>query len=166
VAMKAKTVTPAEQFKELLPRITTRELYGVAVAILNEGANRAENYADAASEAGAPREIAEEGLAFAVRFRGLWNFTCTLERCLASSLRRRTRAEVALGRREQRRGRGRGVLMGAATTGILAPLKVGDRIPYRMTAIGPTWLVVVEVLGPKSYVVEYPDGHREVLRDA
>jgi hypothetical protein len=75
MAAKAKTVTPAKQFAELLPKITTRELYGVAVAILCEGAARAENYADAAWADDAPREIAEEGLAFVRVFHGLWSWT-------------------------------------------------------------------------------------------
>jgi hypothetical protein len=72
MATKAKTVTPARQFKELLPKITTRELYGVALAIMSEGAARAENYADAAWADEAPREIAEEGLAFVTKFSDLW----------------------------------------------------------------------------------------------
>jgi hypothetical protein len=74
VATKAKTVAPAQQFAELLPKITTRELYGVAVAIMSEGAARAENYADAAWADEAPREIAEEGLAFVTKFSGLWSW--------------------------------------------------------------------------------------------
>jgi hypothetical protein len=74
VATKAKAVAPAQQFAELLPKITTRELYGVATAILSEGAARAENYADAAWADEAPREIAEEGLAFVTKFRELWGW--------------------------------------------------------------------------------------------
>jgi hypothetical protein len=74
MATKAKTVTPARQFKELLPKITTRELYGVALAIMSEGAARAENYADAAWADEAPREIAEEGLAFVTKFSELWGW--------------------------------------------------------------------------------------------
>jgi hypothetical protein len=74
MAAKTKTVAPAEQFAELLPKITTRELYGVAVAILLEGAERAENYADAAWADEAPREIAEEGLSFVGTFGKLWSW--------------------------------------------------------------------------------------------
>jgi hypothetical protein len=74
MAAKAKTVAPAKQFAELLPKITTRELYGVALAIMSEGAARAELYVDAAWEDGAPREIAEEGLAFVTKFSELWGW--------------------------------------------------------------------------------------------
>jgi hypothetical protein len=74
MAAKVKTISPSKQFAELLPKITTRELYGVAVAIMSEGAARAENYADAAWADEAPREIAEEGLAFVTKFDGLWSW--------------------------------------------------------------------------------------------
>jgi hypothetical protein len=74
VATKARTVAPAEQFEALLPKITTRELYGVAVAVLCEGAARADNYAGAVLVSESPREIAEEGLAFVARFKDLWGF--------------------------------------------------------------------------------------------
>lgn len=55
---------------------------------------------------------------------------------------------------------------------MLAPLTTGDRIPYRMRYTEkhrvpvPTFLVVTAVLGPGLYEVEYPDGHRETLRDS
>jgi hypothetical protein len=86
MAAKAKTVAPAEQFAELLPKITTRELYGVAVTILCEGAKRAENYADAARADGAPREIAEEGLAFVTKFYELWSWLLSGRECAAKRL--------------------------------------------------------------------------------
>jgi len=48
----------------------------------------------------------------------------------------------------------------------LAPLKVGDTLPWRLDADGePQWLTVIEVVSDVSYVVRYPDGTIELLVD-
>jgi hypothetical protein len=50
---------------------------------------------------------------------------------------------------------------------LLAPLAVGDRLPWRLDREGrPLWLVVVEVIGATSYLVQYPDGKTEILVDS
>lgn len=52
-------------------------------------------------------------------------------------------------------------------TRLLAPLKVGDKIPWRLGVDGePRWLTVTEVVGDVSYVVRYPDGTIELLVDS
>jgi len=50
--------------------------------------------------------------------------------------------------------------------GLLAPLTVGSEIPWRLTPEGePQWLTVIEVVSPGVYLVRYPDGVVEELRD-
>ncbi len=50
---------------------------------------------------------------------------------------------------------------------LVAPLAVGDRLPWKLDREGqPLWLVVVEVLSPTSYLVQYPDGKTEILVDS
>ena len=42
---------------------------------------------------------------------------------------------------------------------LLAPLSVGDRIPWKLDRVGePQWLVAVGVISATSYRVRYPDG--------
>ena len=49
----------------------------------------------------------------------------------------------------------------------LAPLAVGDRLPWKLDREGrPQWLVVVDVISATSYVVHYPDGKTEMLVDS
>ena len=53
------------------------------------------------------------------------------------------------------------------TTSLLAPLNVGDRLPWKLDRYGePRWLTVIEVVGNASYVVRYPDGTDELLIDS
>jgi len=50
---------------------------------------------------------------------------------------------------------------------MLAPLKVGDRLPWKLDSHGtPLWLTVREVIGDGLYAVEYPDGSRETIHDS
>ena len=50
---------------------------------------------------------------------------------------------------------------------LLAPLVVGDRLPWKLDRDGqPRWLIVVEVIDPTSYLVRYPDGKTEILVDS
>ena len=50
---------------------------------------------------------------------------------------------------------------------LLAPLKIGDRIPWRLSADDePVWLMVIEVLSDDSYLVQYPNGTTESLTDS
>ena len=50
---------------------------------------------------------------------------------------------------------------------LLAPLVLGDRLPWKLDHEGePQWLVVVDVLGPTTYVVRYPDGSVGALVDS
>ena len=49
---------------------------------------------------------------------------------------------------------------------LLAPLSIGDRLPWRLVDGEPTWLIVTAVLGPGVHEVEYPDGSREILLDS
>jgi hypothetical protein len=49
---------------------------------------------------------------------------------------------------------------------MLAALKVGDQLPWKMEEDQPLWLTVTAVLGSGRYEVEYPDGHVEVLADS
>jgi hypothetical protein len=50
---------------------------------------------------------------------------------------------------------------------LLAPLRVGDQIPWRLDSNGePQWLTVIEVVSTVSYVVCYPDGTTEMLVDS
>lgn len=52
-------------------------------------------------------------------------------------------------------------------TRLLAPLKVGDKLPWRLGADGePQWLTVIEVVSDVSYLVRYPDGAIELLVDS
>jgi hypothetical protein len=51
-------------------------------------------------------------------------------------------------------------------TNLLAPLKVGDQIPWKPSSDGePLWLTVIEVLSDSSYSVRYPDDAIETLTD-
>jgi hypothetical protein len=53
------------------------------------------------------------------------------------------------------------------TDSLLAPLAVGDRLPWRFDADGePQWLTVVECLPGSAYLVRYPDGRVETLIDS
>lgn len=50
---------------------------------------------------------------------------------------------------------------------LLAPLKIGDQIPWKLDRNGdPQWLIVTEVVSDTSYVVRYPDGKVETLTDS
>jgi hypothetical protein len=50
---------------------------------------------------------------------------------------------------------------------LLAPLAIGDKLPWRLRRDGePEWLVVVEVIDGSSYRVRYPDGTTFVLVDS
>lgn len=54
-----------------------------------------------------------------------------------------------------------------STSSLLAPLVLGDRLPWKLDHEGePQWLVVVDVLGPTTYVVRYPDGSVGALVDS
>ncbi len=49
----------------------------------------------------------------------------------------------------------------------LAPLAVGDRLPWKLDREGrPRWLVVIDVISATSYLVQYPDGKTEILVDS
>jgi hypothetical protein len=50
---------------------------------------------------------------------------------------------------------------------LLAPLALGDKLPWRLRRDGePEWLVVVEVIDSSRYRVQYPDGTTSVLVDS
>jgi hypothetical protein len=50
---------------------------------------------------------------------------------------------------------------------LLAPLKVGDQLPWRLDSNGePQWLVVIEVVDSVTYVLRYPDGTIGALVDS
>jgi hypothetical protein len=52
-------------------------------------------------------------------------------------------------------------------TGLLAPLRLGDRIPWKLDGSGePQWLTVTEVIDETTYKVRYPDGTVETLADS
>jgi len=52
-------------------------------------------------------------------------------------------------------------------TRLLAPLKVGDKLPWRLGVDrDPQWLTVIEVVSDVSYLVRYPDGTIELLVDS
>jgi hypothetical protein len=52
-------------------------------------------------------------------------------------------------------------------TSLLAPLSVGDRLPWKLDHDGePQWLVVIDVLSSTSYLVRYPDGSTETLANS
>jgi hypothetical protein len=52
-------------------------------------------------------------------------------------------------------------------TGLVAALKIGDRLPWRLDEDGePQWLTVIEVVSAVSYLVRYPDGTIELLVDS
>jgi hypothetical protein len=56
---------------------------------------------------------------------------------------------------------------GKQMTGLLAPLNLGDRIPWKLDSNGePQWLTVTEVIDETSYAVRYPDGTVEILTDS
>jgi hypothetical protein len=56
---------------------------------------------------------------------------------------------------------------GGQTRSLLAPLAVGDELPWKLSREGhPQWLVVIEIIGTDRYVVEYPDGATQVLVDS
>jgi hypothetical protein len=60
------------------------------------------------------------------------------------------------------------VLVGRSSVSkLLTPLAVDDRLPWKLDREGqPLWLVVVELLSPTSYLVQYPDGKTEILVDS
>jgi hypothetical protein len=48
----------------------------------------------------------------------------------------------------------------------LAPLQVGDRLPWKLERDGePQWLTVIEIPSDTSYIVRYPDGATELVVD-
>jgi hypothetical protein len=50
---------------------------------------------------------------------------------------------------------------------LLAPLAVGDRLPWKLDREGePQWVVVVDVLRSTSYLVRYANGSTETLVDS
>jgi hypothetical protein len=50
---------------------------------------------------------------------------------------------------------------------VLAPLSVGDELPWRLDRRGePQWLLVVDTIGSDSYLVQYPNGRTEILVDS
>jgi hypothetical protein len=52
-------------------------------------------------------------------------------------------------------------------TRLLAPLVVGDKLPWRLDADGePHWLTVIDVVSEVSYLVRYPDGTIQLLVDS
>ena len=52
-------------------------------------------------------------------------------------------------------------------TRLLAPLKVGDQLPWRLDEGGELqWLTVIEVVDSLTYVVRYPDGTIGALVDS
>ena len=52
-------------------------------------------------------------------------------------------------------------------TRLLAPLKVGDQLPWKLDSNGePQWLAVIEVVDRVTYVVRYPDGTVGALVDS
>jgi hypothetical protein len=52
-------------------------------------------------------------------------------------------------------------------TRLLAPLKVGDQLPWRLDGDGePQWLIVIDVIDSVTYVVRYPDGTIGALVDS
>lgn len=52
-------------------------------------------------------------------------------------------------------------------TPLLAPLKMGDELPFRLDGDGePQWLTVIEVIDSVTYIVRYPDDTTELLVDA
>jgi len=56
---------------------------------------------------------------------------------------------------------------GGRSPKLLAPLAVGDTVPWRLRRDGePEWLVVVEVLEPSRYRVRHPDDTISVLIDS
>jgi hypothetical protein len=54
-----------------------------------------------------------------------------------------------------------------AAVSALAPLQVGDRLPWKLDRSGdPQWLTVIEVVSDTSYMVRYPEGMTELLVDS
>ena len=52
-------------------------------------------------------------------------------------------------------------------TRLLASLKVGDQLPWRLDSNGePQWLTVIEFVDGMTYVVRYPDGTIGALVDS
>jgi len=52
-------------------------------------------------------------------------------------------------------------------TRLVAPLEVGDKLPWRLDKDGePQWLIVIEVVDSVTYVVRYPDGAIGALVDS
>jgi hypothetical protein len=46
-----------------------------------------------------------------------------------------------------------------SNSSLLAPLSIGDRLPWKLDHDGePQWLVVIDVPSSTSYLVRYPDG--------
>lgn len=54
-----------------------------------------------------------------------------------------------------------------AAARLLAPLHLGDRLPWKLDRHGePQWLTVIEVVSDVSYMIRYPDGTTELLVDS
>ena len=50
---------------------------------------------------------------------------------------------------------------------LLAPLDLGERVPWMLDRSGePQWLTVIEVVSDTSYVVLYPNGTADTLTDS
>ena len=49
----------------------------------------------------------------------------------------------------------------------LAPLRIGDQIPWKLDETGePQWLTVIAIESPGVYLVRDPSGNIERLRDS
>jgi hypothetical protein len=56
---------------------------------------------------------------------------------------------------------------GSQVTKRLAPLSVGDRLPWKIDEEGePQWVVIIGAITPRSYLVRYPDRRTEILVDS
>jgi hypothetical protein len=50
---------------------------------------------------------------------------------------------------------------------LLAPLYIGDRLPWKLDGRGePQWVTVIEVVSNVSYLVRCPDGAIQLLVDS
>jgi hypothetical protein len=64
---------PLESLVALLPKMNAAELTEAALLVLEEGADRADTYAELLDDTDPPTDALNEGLVFVLRFRDVYN---------------------------------------------------------------------------------------------
>ena len=73
MAAKRKTVKPLDELAVLLPKMGAAELIEASILVLEEGAYRADTYANLLTDEEPPTDALNEGLVFVLRFHEVYD---------------------------------------------------------------------------------------------